>query len=94
MRRSLRCVSLLPALYCALILAACSDKQGTFVIKPQFDRTRNFSEGLAAVKVADKWGFIDKQGAVVSKPQFGVAKEFSEDLAAVYVAGKWGFIKK
>ncbi len=35
-------------------------KTGEFVIKPQFDFARDFSEGLAAVKVGDKWGYIHK----------------------------------
>ena len=88
MRRSLHCVSLLPALYCALILAACSDKQATFVIKPQFDRVREFSEGLAALKVASKWGFIDKQGTVIIDPQFTRVGNFTEGLAYVQVGDK------
>ena len=35
-----------------------SPKTGTFVINPQFDRAWSFSEGLAAVRIGGKWGFI------------------------------------
>ena len=28
------------------------------VINPQFDEARSFSDGLAAIKIAGKWGFI------------------------------------
>ena len=94
MHRSWRCVPLLPALYCVVILAACSDKQGTVVIKPQFDDALFFSEGLAIVKVGDKWGYIDKRGIVVIKPQFDNAWPFSEGLAHVKVGEKHGFIGK
>ena len=36
------------------------DKTGKIVCKPQFDYVCNFSEGLAKVRVDDKWGFINK----------------------------------
>jgi hypothetical protein len=32
------------------------------VIKPQFDMAGDFSEGLAQVKIGNKWGYIDKTG--------------------------------
>ncbi|MFZ0744054.1 MAG: WG repeat-containing protein, partial [Terracidiphilus sp.] len=44
--------------------AAASSIPGAFVIKPQFERAGQFSEGLAAVEVSEaegwKWGYIDK----------------------------------
>ena len=53
------------------------------VIPPQFDEAVKFSEGLAAVFIECRWGYIDKTGALVIKPQFKFASEFSEGLAAV-----------
>jgi WG containing repeat len=35
-----------------------------------FDEARNFSEGLAGVKVIDKWGFINTKGKVVIKCKY------------------------
>src|SRR5882724_3631450 len=37
------------------------DKTGKLVIQPQYEGSSasSFSEGLAAVEVGDKWGFID-----------------------------------
>jgi WG repeat protein len=32
------------------------------VIEPKYDLTFHFSEGLAAVKISDQWGYIDKTG--------------------------------
>jgi hypothetical protein len=58
--------------------------------------TMSFSEGLAAVQVGGKWGFINKNGAVVINPNFldVVGGGFREDLAFVFINGKYGFIEK
>ncbi|MBD2085891.1 S-layer homology domain-containing protein [Trichocoleus sp. ST-U3] len=53
------------------------------VIQPQFDEAEAFSEGLARVKIADKWGYIDKTGKLVISPQFDEADAFSEGVALV-----------
>jgi len=34
------------------------DRDGNWAIEPQFDRANNFSEGIAAVRVGDFWGYI------------------------------------
>lgn len=65
---------------------------GDWVIEPQFEAANPFFEGLAAVSVDRKWGFIDQNGAVVVEPQFNVVQDFSEGLAAVMVEGQWGYI--
>ncbi len=78
------------------------DKQGQIVIKPRFDDAKDFSEGLARVRIGDssrgKWGFIDRQGEFVIAPQFDHAENFSEGLAIVrtgdFRSGKYGFIDK
>ena len=58
-------------------------------------KAKNFSEGLAAVKIGKKWGYIDQQGKLVINPQFIRAENFSEGLAAVLdVSGRWGYINK
>ncbi|NLB42198.1 MAG: WG repeat-containing protein, partial [Clostridiales bacterium] len=45
------------------------DKDGSFLIEPQFDGTHGFSEGLAPVLTGNdtygKWGFIDLTGELV-----------------------------
>ncbi len=53
-----------------------------------------FSEGLAAVRMDGKWGYVDKIGQMALLPQYESATEFSEGLAAVKVGDKWGFIDK
>ena len=71
-----------------------SPKTGTFVINPQFDEARPFSDGLAIVSIGDNWGFIDKTGSFLNDSAFDDASSFSEGLAAVDVGGKWGFIAR
>ena len=62
---------------------------GEQVVDPEYLSTFGFTEGLAAVVVADgaatKAGYIDAKGKNVIKPQFDDAAQFSEGLAAVKV---------
>lgn len=65
------------------------------MINPQFDQASEYSEGLARVRIADKWGFIDKTGKTVIAPQFKLSRPFSEGLAAISIEDKkWGYIDK
>ncbi len=64
------------------------------IVRPQYDSAKGFKEGLAAVKLNGKWGFIDKTGKVVIPFQFSEAWSFAEGLAAVKLNGKLGFISK
>ena len=74
------------------------DKDGEFVIQPQFDYAGEFSEGLAVVGLgkfpATKWGYINLQGQVVIPAQFDGAHDFSEGMAAVGIGGKLGYIDR
>jgi len=73
------------------------DASCRMVIPAQFSEAFEFSEGLAAVKVGQKWGYIDRTGAIVVKPQFAGAFEFSNGLASVRLeenSPQWGFIDK
>ena len=36
------------------------DKTGKLVIKSQFSELKNFSQEIAAVKIADKWGYTNQ----------------------------------
>jgi len=59
------------------------DIKGRFVINPQFDEARGFSEGLAPVKVGDVWGYMDKSGGWAFKPQFSQVSDFQGGAAYV-----------
>lgn len=64
----------------------------TIVIPAKYAGIRSFSEGLAAVELYGKWGFIDKRGKEVIPLKYKSALSFCERLAAVKVGSKYGFI--
>jgi WG containing repeat len=68
------------------------DKTGKPISNLRFDDTGEFSEGLAAVKIGNQWGYIDKTGRIAIQPQFGWAYRFSEGLAVVRRGDKSGYI--
>ena len=56
---------------------------------------RIFSEGLAAIKKNNKWGFIDKNGKLVIPLKYDDVDYFRPNgLCAVTIKGKSGFIDK
>jgi WG repeat protein len=63
-------------------------------VRFEFEGARDFSEGLAAVSVSGKWGFINTLGFMTIKPEFDQTREFSEAFAAVRQGSKWGYIDK
>ena len=70
------------------------DKLGKMVIEPAFFVVNNFSEGLAAFQVDNRWGYIDKTGKIVIKPKYETAGNFSEGLAGVRDDKGFGYIDK
>ena len=68
---------------------------GQWVVEPIFDSALDFHEGLAAVKFADKWGYIDKYGYVAIEPKYDeVSAVFAEGLAWVKEREKFYYIDK
>jgi hypothetical protein len=64
------------------------DRTGRRLPTPPLDDNyygHSFHEGLAAVQIRDKWGFMDKTGALVIPPQFIDVGDFSDGLAAAEV---------
>ena len=50
-------------IFSTLLFSSSDAEQGEveYVIKPQFDDAWSFSEGLAPVKIGDKYGYISKE---------------------------------
>jgi hypothetical protein len=65
------------------------------VIKPRYEVASDFSEGLAAVRVGRREGYIDKTGRFVIGPRPWDAGRFSGGLALVTLVGhRRGYINK
>lgn len=69
------------------------DATGNVVIEPAFLGVTPFSQGYAAVLIAEKeWAYIDKNGKIIYSG-FANAEPFSEGMAAVSPDGKkYGYI--
>ena len=59
------------------------------VIPFRYDNARWFSEGLAAVKQNDTWGFVDKSGNVVIPFKYDDAYSFKNGVVEVMYNGRW-----
>jgi hypothetical protein len=79
------------------------NKRGEVVIAPIYESIGRFVEGMAAVRLGQKWSFVDKTGKIILanvSDHSAVTLKFSEGLyfqegrAAVLRNGKWGFIDK
>ena len=69
------------------------DEKGKIRIKPVYDNTLGVQKnGLAAVKLNRRWGFIDKLGREVTDFKYDDIKSCSNGAVAVKLGGKWGFI--
>lgn len=62
----------------------------------KYDNVMNFDEGLAAVKLNSKWGFIDITGreVVPCKYENAYGFGFRKGMACVKLNGKYGFVDK
>jgi hypothetical protein len=49
-------------------------------------------EGLAAVKIGAKWGYIDNTGKLVIEPQFEFADAFNQGLGLTHAWGEVAYI--
>ena len=70
------------------------DKDGKSIIESKYEKAFGFGEGLALVKLDQRWGFIDKTGQTAIDFKYEEAGEFGEGVAPVKINGKWGYIDK
>lgn len=68
------------------------DRTGRVITQNRFDYTRDFSEGLAPVRVGQLWGFIDKTGVATIVPKFEDAEPFSSGRSRIKDHGLYGFV--
>jgi hypothetical protein len=72
------------------------NKSGEWAIPPLFDYEDDFSEGLAAVEIDNKYGFIDQTGTMVIEPRpYLYMPRFNNGLARVMAKDdRFGYIDK
>lgn len=79
------------------------DTSLNIVIKPEYTKVGNFSEGLAWVEdkkmfllfvISDNYGYVNFDGELVIPSRFEHAGSFFEGLANITLDGKKGFINK
>jgi hypothetical protein len=70
------------------------DRSGELVVRPQFDRAGYFSEGMAAVRVGGKHGYIDTSGELVIPPEFDGSSNFEGGKALVKLGEEKFFIDR
>ncbi len=68
------------------------DGKNRIVLPAHTEHASKFVEGLAAIQIDDRCGYVDKSGALVIPPKFSSCDDFSEGLADVDSNGKWQFI--
>ena len=64
------------------------------LLPARFERAMPFSEGVAAVRIDGRFGYIDQRGEVVIAPQFDLGGDFYQGLAEVLVGNKTGIINR
>lgn len=69
-------------------------ENGRWVIEPKYDDVGEFSNNMAAVCVAGKWGYVNRDGVQVIPYKFEYAGEFTSHLAPVSMMGKFGYVDK
>ncbi len=67
---------------------------GRMMVPFKFDYADDFYDGMAKVKVSDKWGFVNTQGKLVVPCKYDYADDYEEGIARVELNEKQGFIDK
>ena len=71
------------------------DEKGRFVIEPKYDKTGNYSEGLAFVSSKDETGYINKKGVLLFSTSPEKPYDFNDGMAIYNIDGsEYGFIDK
>lgn len=62
------------------------------ILDKEYDEANLFSNGLARVKISNKWGFVTIEGKEIIPIEYDDTHDFSEGIAAVKKNNKWGFV--
>jgi WG containing repeat len=74
---------------------AVINQRGRILARYKFNSiTSSFHEGMLAIRVGEKWGYLNTKAEMVIRPQFDAADDFSDGLAVVSADGKRKYIDK
>lgn len=71
------------------------DEKNEIIVPFKYDNEdciRKFSNGFAAIKVNERWGFVNKRGIEVIKPAYDNVIDFSTKFFNVKMRGQWGLV--
>jgi WG containing repeat len=68
------------------------DHSGGFIVRPEYEDLKSFSEGHAPVRQNGKWGMINLDGRLVVDCRFDELGELNGGLAFAKADGKAGFV--
>jgi hypothetical protein len=71
---------------------AAMDRNGTIKFYSTYDEVGWFSQGLSAVRMGNKWGFINQKNEVVVDIIYDDVRAYEGGFASVRVGDKWGVI--
>jgi WG repeat protein len=66
------------------------DREGRWVISPQYDDARHFCGGVAPVQVGKLWGYINPANRMIIAPRFEDAESFNHGMGEVLERGDDG----
>lgn len=70
------------------------DLQGRVITQTAYRHIQSYSEGLAAIRLNEQYGFIDNNGKLVIDNKYSKVSDFSEGLASVQYEGKCGYVNQ
>ncbi|MFN5370286.1 MAG: WG repeat-containing protein [Bacteroidia bacterium] len=71
---------------------ALINSYGKEIVPAKYIDIVRFTEGRAAVKTSQGWGFIDENGTEIVRPQYDVVRNYASGRAAVQKNGQWAFL--
>jgi len=69
------------------------DKNGKFIIEPQYEAADSFSQGLAPVCIGMEWGYINEKNELVITAEYSEARSFYKGVAPVKIGNSWTVIE-
>lgn len=67
---------------------------GEIIIPHKYDEIDDYYEGLARVKINNRWGFVNIEGEEIIPAIFQYAVNFNNGLSKIVLENKWGVINK